>query len=305
MKNIPWAKKIQLAAVLAVTVVFLALPVQAKPVEVNWYQPYYEHQAALTLPVDDRVDTAFVLSGQIDDKYNALLVRVARGADETYYYLPARKNQVEGSVYLRFGKGNYKVEINLVKPNPDDPAVIQFDRLAGTQLENTAEADRRNLLPSWGIESDDPAIVSKAREITKGLKDDYQKVKAIHDWVTKNISYDVVKYKAGRFYDNEGAVKALNSKTGLCRDYSNLTAALLRAVGIEAKTVTGEAGNSGSWYGHAWNEAKVGGRWISLDTTWDAGYVRGSSFISRYSSKYFDQEAGLFNRTHKKAADAF
>ena len=37
--------------------------------------------------------------------------------------------------------------------------------------------------------SDDPDIVAKAKEITAGINDDYEKVKAIYEWARFNIEY--------------------------------------------------------------------------------------------------------------------
>jgi transglutaminase-like putative cysteine protease len=113
------------------------------------------------------------------------------------------------------------------------------------------------------------------------------------------------KYLQKKLYDNDGAVKLLETKKGLCRDYSNLTTALLRAVKIEAKTVIGQAGITGNMYGHAWNEVKVGHKWFSIDTTWDAGVIRNKEFVPKFSQKYFDMNQNEFNKTHVKTSDVY
>ncbi len=284
---------------------FLALPANAQPVNLYWYKPYYDNTASVTLPADDQTDIYFGFKANIDSKYEAVLVKVVLNSDEVYYYYPAKQNTVEGTVYLRFGKGAYQVEINVVKPNPKNPGTIVFERLAKTTIVNTAEGDLRYLLPSWGIESDNQEIIDKANEITRGIKDDYKKAEAIHDWVSKNITYDMEKYKQNRVYDNEGAVKALQTRKGLCRDYSNLTTALFRAIGIEARTVIGEAFTNGRWYGHAWNEVKIGDKWISMDTTWDAGVVTDNKFVPKFSRQYFDPAQKEFDKTHRKTQEVY
>lgn len=302
MKNTRWTKKIQVIIAYSLILLFLALPVQAKPAEVNWSRPYYDNAASLTLPADDQAETAFDFQGQINSNYKAILIKAVKGNEQAYYYFPAKDKKVGGKVFLRFGKGTYTIEINLVKPS--DPSVIEYDRLGQIKMDNTKEGDKRYLLPSWGIESDNQAIITLAGQITKGIKGDYLKAKAIHDWVSKNITYDMEKYNQQKFFDNEGAVKALQTKKGLCRDYSNLTTALCRAAGIEAKTVTGEAGIGSNWGGHAWNQVKVDNRWINLDTVWDAGSVRNNKFVSRFSQTYFDPAAETFNKTHRNAVEA-
>jgi len=298
-------KKLYMITAYVLIMMFMALPAQAaQTLNINWFAPYYDNTASVILPESGQADTSFSFQGEIDSKYKAVLVKIVKGQDSVYYYYPVNNNTVSGQVYLRFGKGTYQVEINVVKPDPN-PAVIAFDKLARTSIENTAEGDGRYLLPSWGIESDNQAIVKLANQITKDIKTDYDKIKAVHNWVSKNITYDMEKYKQGKFYDNEGAVKALETKKGLCRDYSNLTTALLRAVGIEARTVIGQAATNGSWYGHAWTEAKVGDRWISMDTTWDAGNIKNGGFVPKFSEKYFDMAQTEFDKTHKKTMDVY
>lgn len=288
MKNLIRKRNFLTIVASLLIVIFIAAPAAAKTISVYWYNPYYSNLASVTLPADDQVDTYFDLKGTVDSKYTAVLVKTVYNSDEAYYYFPVNKNSVEGAVYLRFGKGTYQVEVNLVKPSTA-PGTMAFDRLAKTTVENTREGDQRYLLPSWGVENDKQVIIDKALEITKGIKDDYLKVKAIHQWVNKNIKYDMEKFNKKQFYDNEGAVKTLQTKKGLCRDYTGLTNALSRAVGIEARTVIGQALSGGAWSGHAWSEVKVGDRWISIDTTWNV----------------FDPAPATFSNTHRKVQDVY
>lgn len=298
-------RKLMVFIACMLVILLMGAPIQAQTSNIEWYKPYYNNSASLNLSANKHTDNFFDFDGKVDTtKYKAVLVKIVREKDEVYYYYPLNNGTVEGQVYLRFGKGTYQIEVNLVKPDPN-PAVVSFDRLAKTTVENNKEDDRRYLDPSWGIESNDPVITDKAIEITKNAKTDYERVKAVHDWVSKNIKYDIEKYRQNKLYDNEGALKALTTRQGLCRDYSNLTTALCRTIGIEAKTVIGQAGQNGKFYGHAWNEVKVGKRWISMDTTWDAGTVSNNKFTPRFSTKYFDMDPKEFNKTHVKAQDLY
>ena len=288
MKDLRLLNRVLIILTTVFLIMILTPAAFAGQAEARWFTPYYEGNS-VTMPDDAAIETSFDFTGTIKDQYKGILVKVSKGNDSVHYYYPAVDNAVQGDVYLRFGKGAYRVDFNLVKPNNGNPGVIKYDSLARVQVENTGDADMRYLLPSWGIESDASAIVQKAQQISGQADDDYKKVKNIFDWVSKNMVYDMDKFRRGEFYDNEGAVKALQTKKGLCRDYANLVTALVRAEGIEARTVIGQAGTDGNWYGHAWNEVKIGGRWISMDAVW----------------KVFDQDNSIFGKTHIKAQEVY
>lgn len=140
------------------------------------------------------------------------------------------------------------------------------------------------LLPSQLIQSTDPQIVQLAKTITKGKTGDAAKSKAIYDWMTHHITYDVQEYerwKVDNHYTYANALETLKKGSGICMGYARLNAALHRAVGIEAKVVYGEE--------HAWNQVKINGIWQDQDTTFGSGYIdeKTNQFIQSYNPIYF------------------
>lgn len=118
------------------------------------------------------------------------------------------------------------------------------------------------LEPSSLIESDDPAIVAKAKELTEGATDAWQAAKRIGEWVAQNISY--------RIADSPSAKLCLDTGHGDCGPHATLSIALLRAAGIPARLVGGltyAPQYGGSFGQHAWVEAWVGGHWVCFDPT--------------------------------------
>ncbi|MGG0729561.1 S-layer homology domain-containing protein [Bacillus paramycoides] len=99
------------------------------------------------------------------------------------------------------------------------------------------------------------AIVSSIIQV--GM-DDHEKVKAIHDYVVKHVSYDT-SYKAYTAYE------ALVNRSAVCQGYALLTYQLLKEAGIENHFVVG----TGDGQPHAWNLVKVDNKWYHLDTTFD------------------------------------
>ncbi|OWT47515.1 S-layer homology domain-containing protein, partial [Bacillus sp. K2I17] len=99
------------------------------------------------------------------------------------------------------------------------------------------------------------AIVSS---ITQVGMNDHEKVKAIHDYVVKHVSYDTS-------YTAYTAYEALANRSAVCQGYALLTYQLLKEAGIENHFVVG----TGDGQPHAWNLVKIENKWYHLDTTFD------------------------------------
>ncbi|MCM2279071.1 MAG: transglutaminase-like domain-containing protein [Oligoflexia bacterium] len=174
------------------------------------------------------------------------------------------------------------------------------------------------------IQSDAPEIVAKAHEITRGIPDLLGKSRAIHEWVSRNVSYDKeTALKRDALLEEESrqdALYTLQSGLAVCEGYAGLVAALHRAIGIPSRVVTGKFGYvspkafeimnrigrtidlEGSSGLHAWNETFIDGRWVSSDPTSDSGMSEGSSWKPAVGAEpeFFDAPPAYFAMTHKK-----
>ncbi|MGE6365757.1 S-layer homology domain-containing protein [Bacillus paramycoides] len=105
-------------------------------------------------------------------------------------------------------------------------------------------------------------VMKQAKSIVSSIiqvgMDDHEKVKAIHDYVVKHVSYDT-SYKAYTAYE------ALVNRSAVCQGYALLTYQLLKEAGIENHFVVG----TGDGQPHAWNLVKIDNKWYHLDTTFD------------------------------------
>ncbi len=135
---------------------------------------------------------------------------------------------------------------------------------------------RAFLAPEDFIESDDPVLIQKTKELTAGAKDSWEAARRLSSWVAEEIGYDI-----------PGGASARNTydvREGECGAHSRLFAAFCRGVGIPARVVWGcmYVPNLGGSFGqHAWNEVYMGEiGWIPLDTTArevdyaDSGHIR-------------------------------
>ena len=136
------------------------------------------------------------------------------------------------------------------------------------------------------------SIKSVARYLAQQEKDPVLRIKALHDYVADRVAYDTVALYSGNFPD-QGAQNVFKTRKGVCAGYANLLAALASAMNEKIVVVTGNArdrtnpGQFNQGNGHAWNAARIGGRWYLIDSCWDAGYVSPEKgFTKSYGCDY-------------------
>ncbi len=114
-----------------------------------------------------------------------------------------------------------------------------------------------------------------------GSLSEYEKVLAIYNWITTNVSYD---------YSNSGSVindyhsftpyNALIKKTAVCQGVCTLFYRALLKVGIDNRIVNNST--------HCWNIVRVDGKYYYCDPTWDLGMPSNSYiyFLSGRQSRF-------------------
>lgn len=124
----------------------------------------------------------------------------------------------------------------------------------------------------------DKAVDNLLSQLNLTGKSDYEKVKAIYDWLCGNVTYD---YTSPSTYTMKySAYAALINKHCVCQGYSNLFYRLTLELGIDGRLI---AGNNTS---HSWNIVKIGDVYYNLDATWDAGYVGYYSYFLRNMANF-------------------
>jgi hypothetical protein len=113
------------------------------------------------------------------------------------------------------------------------------------------------LEPEFNIESDDPEIIAKAREIIGEEGNPVSAARRLMIWVYHNMEKRPV-------LAVPSAREALITRVGDCNEHATLLTALLRASGIPARLSSGLVYTRHKFYYHAWTEAYVG-EWISMD----------------------------------------
>lgn len=94
----------------------------------------------------------------------------------------------------------------------------------------------------------------------------FTRVQSVVDWVNRHV-----KFAPGTTNVNTCALEVLIQRRGVCRDFAHLTIALLRALNIPTRFVTGYDYGVPASYGptdfHAYVEAFLGDRWYIFDAT--------------------------------------
>ena len=128
-----------------------------------------------------------------------------------------------------------------------------------------AEWLRPFLQPTPGkIESDDAAIAAKARELADGSATCLEVVERLARWCHREIPYAI---------PGGGSAKGtFDAREGECGGHSRLLAAMLRSLGIPARTPMGGTytpRDGGSFGQHMWNEVWLGETigWLPVDCT--------------------------------------
>lgn len=157
-----------------------------------------------------------------------------------------------GQVARPAGEETYYLTITST-PEGTDPAPA---------LPVTGAAFAEELAATAYIQSDHPAIESRAREIAGDEKDSRRAAGLLTAWVFENLEKSFLAAIPN-------AVDVLERGTGDCKAHSVLLVALARAVGLPARTVTGlVAMDDGRFYYHQWAEIYTG-EWTPVDPTFN------------------------------------
>lgn len=94
---------------------------------------------------------------------------------------------------------------------------------------------------------------------------EYEKVKAIHDYVVLHTAYDYDNFKKNTVPKESYTMYGLLvNHTAVCQGYAETMIYLLNKLSIDTIYV-----RSSPAMNHAWNKVEIDGNWYNLDVTWD------------------------------------
>lgn len=176
----------------------------------------------------------------------------------------------KGVKYVDFEEGIYGPELQY----KIEPKVIKI-----------SEKVNMNLSPDSIYKKLNKKLDAILKKIIKSSMTQEQKVKAIHDFVVKHITYD------SKYQDEhtiESIITTIDIGKGVCGDYSLLFLHLCRRASIPCVF------EAGSYFtlNHAWNSVYVNGKWLFVDTTWDDGEN------GKILYKYYLKDKYTFMKSH-------
>lgn len=152
--------------------------------------------------------------------------------------------------------------------------------------------------------SEQEAVVTETVEDTLESLDidgktDYQKIRAIYDFICENVTYDYDTLEDDTYKLKFTAYAALLNGTAVCQGYALLFYRMALELGIDARFIAG-LGNGGA---HGWNIVELRDEYYNLDSTWDAGRSTYSYFLKCTDnfgdhSRYTNYDTDEFNAAY-------
>ncbi len=153
-------------------------------------------------------------------------------------------------------------------PDPNQPPSVQL-----STFESWEDVGAWYAFLERSRRQPDDVITAKAAELVQGKTSDMDKVKALYDYVSRNIRYVSLSFGLGRIQPH-AASEVLANGYGDCKDKNTLLAALLKSQGIESSSVLIGVQRkldpdvpSPSQFDHMITRVPVGGQEIWLDST--------------------------------------
>ena len=232
---------------------------------------------------------------QYTAKTDKLLKARVKGPKTTYTYNLTEKTWA--AFPLSEGDGQYKITVYRNTTGSKYATVLSVT--VNVKLDSPFEPFLR---PNQYVDfSVAPETVKLGASLTKGTKNDLQKVAKVYDYVVSALTYD--KKKAATVKSGYLPVldEVLEEKTGICFDYAALMTGMLRSQGVPCKLVVGYAGKAyHAWISvwteeHGWVDGAIffdGQNWQRMDPTFASSGKRSDSIMeyigdgSNYTEKY-------------------
>ncbi len=246
------------------------------------------------------IDTSKTEDGYIRVYFNTgtnKKIKLMVAKDKTKYYYNLKNKDEYVNFPLQMGSGRYTINIY------QNTVGTKYRKLKGKSI--NVEIKNENVVflnpiqeidfkPDDAVLNHVDLLIKSADEKSKKEKgkgiSEQEKVDILYNYIVRNIKYDYEKVKHLNYDYLPNNVKTLETKYGICYDYSSLLAAMLRSQNIPTKLIKGYT----TWTKvyHAWNEIYLADekKWIIVDTTYDSYmYLKHKKFEKEKSIKVYSK----------------
>ena len=211
-----------------------------------------------------------------------------------FYNIPTKKTP-KNKTYVQKDSLNYS-PVEAKRSSEYDEFKINYytDTMEVNSCEQLVYAleHRVKPLPKEGSRAEEIYAKMKAvlRQIINDDMTDYEKVKAIHDWIIMNVTYD--QELAELLYEDASDLKSyngfylegvFNDGYAVCEGISKSLCCMANMEGIPCVRVTGHETSNPNGVGHAWNKIYINGHWYIIDATSDGTIIGGEHEVLSYA----------------------
>jgi len=175
----------------------------------------------------------------------------------------------------------------------------------------TPSTQLESLLPSSAIDYNAyPQFTTMADTLLENSPSLDTAIAAMNNYASADITYNEAEDQPGAKYVFQDAMATWNARLGVCENIAQLTAALMRSVGIPVQTVGGYANSS--WTkpnysdtnpsdAHEWLQVWNGSNWQIMDPTWTA--ISDSNGLAYGITSEFSTDTTSIAATHAAQTD--
>lgn len=219
-----------------------------------------------------KIDKSNVENGLVKVSQNSSSgkkIKVMIQKDSNKYTYDLKPDGKAESFPLQMGDGEYKVSV-LENTSGTKYSYLEAETI-NVKLKN------KNIVYLNSVQNikwdNSYKSIKKGKELSDKLSEHDKKLATLYSYITKNITYDYDKIPYLTSDYNPNIEQTYTDKKGICYDYSSLLAAMQRSQGLPTKLVKGYAKGVDGY--HAWNEVFIDGKWVVVDTTFDAAMWSG------------------------------
>ena len=248
------------------------------------YSVLYKQYAAQNgwIPVYGRVTTPGQTSMVVDFSNDS-------GTEEQNYTLPVHPDGTFGALLEVPISGNVNVALVpdfLHELSTQNMQNFYQNAYSVTNTAQTLTQQQQGLLASATMDFNlTPAMNQTASLLMENAPSLDAGIAAVANYVADKVKYDWVGYQAGNNTWQDATIVWSNN-LGVCQDIAELTASMLKSVGVPTLTIVGTAPKGQQTDDHEWIEVWNGAHWTIMDPTWNSPSNSQTTVNDTLSSEY-------------------